>query len=538
MIGEIVGEKYQVTRLLGGGGMGNVYEAVHTGTGRRVALKVIITAELAKNDVLVGRFQREAKAAGSIETEHIVQVLDTGVDPKSELPYMVMEFLDGEDVQKLVHTLGPVAPDLALRIVAQACLGLQKAHEAGVVHRDVKPANLFLTKRDGEQRLVKLLDFGIAKVKMEQSQSNESAGLTRTGSMLGSPLYMSPEQARGHKTIDHRADLWSLGVVLYELLTGRTPYHHIEALGELIIAICSEAPPPVQDFAPWVSPEVAAIINNALRLDPSRRFQSASEMYQACKALLPYGHTIDEGMLKPLDESERAVVAERLQVSADFSAQRPASPSMISMPPPPMSAGPVSTSTTGAGAVSQSEASPGTQPKKSSFGAVAVGALALLGLGGFGVLKVMQKDPPPPVVAASPPSAPAPPPTPVASVTPAPTITPSVVAPAVDSAPRTVSLVIYPDDAKVEIDDKPIELRSGLCDLTGPLGSKHKVKISKGKKERVEFVAITDSGALPPKLELEKDKSGATTGPGTKPGGTAAPVAPTGKPGLDTKFDD
>src|SRR5690349_16972226 len=187
--GALVDRKYQVQKLLGAGAMGAVYEAEHTGTGRRVALKVIM-GQFAKDEGLVARFHREARAAGSIETQHITQVLDTGFDKESELPFMVMEFLEGEDVQHLLKRTGPIHPDIALRIVAQACLGLQKAHDKNVVHRDIKPANLFLAKRDAGEIIIKLLDFGIAKTKMDQSQETESAGLTKTGNMLGSPLYM------------------------------------------------------------------------------------------------------------------------------------------------------------------------------------------------------------------------------------------------------------------------------------------------------------------------------------------------------------
>ena len=230
--------------------MGSVYEAEHTSTGRRVAVKVISTGDLTRDEALIGRFQREARAAGAIDTQYITQVLDAGVDRESNLPFLVMEYLSGEDLSVLLKRLGPVAPDLALRVVAQACLGLQKAHDAGVVHRDIKPANLFLAKRDAGEVIIKLLDFGIAKVKMDQAQDAETAALTRTGSMLGSPLYMSPEQARGNnKDIDHRADIWSLGVVLYQALAGKTPWNDITALGQLILAICQDTPASVQVHA-------------------------------------------------------------------------------------------------------------------------------------------------------------------------------------------------------------------------------------------------------------------------------------------------
>src|SRR4051794_6908329 len=197
--------------------MGSVYEAEHTATGRRVAVKVITAADLTRDSTVVTRFQREARAAGAIDTQHITQVLDAGVDSADGRPFLVMEYMTGEDLQHVIKRIGPLSPDVALRVVAQACLGLQKAHEAHVVHRDIKPANLFLAKRDAGEIIVKLLDFGIAKVKMEQAQGNaDDAGLTKTGSMIGSPLYMSPEQARGDvKNIDHRTDIWSMGIVLY-----------------------------------------------------------------------------------------------------------------------------------------------------------------------------------------------------------------------------------------------------------------------------------------------------------------------------------
>ena len=287
MIGTLLDGRYEIASLLGQGAMGAVYEAKHKGTNRKVAIKVINSGDVNKDQKLVGRFQREAKAAGSIDTQHITQVLDTGVDRDSGLPFMVMEFLAGEDLQALFKRLGPVSPELALRLVAQTCLGLQKAHEAQVVHRDIKPANLFLTERDGGELIVKLLDFGIAKVKMDQANETESAGLTKTGSMVGSPLYMSPEQALGAKSIDHRTDVFSLGVVLYQALTGRTPFQHIDALGQLIISICHDSPPPVHAFAPWVTPEVEQIVEAALNRDPNGRFQTAHAMLEAVRSQIP-----------------------------------------------------------------------------------------------------------------------------------------------------------------------------------------------------------------------------------------------------------
>lgn len=298
MLGQTIDGKYQIVRLLGQGGMGAVYEASHWGTGRRVALKVIIAGAAISRDAIL-RFQREARAAGGIESQHIVQVLDTGIDRELGVPFMVMEYLVGEDLQKLCERLGPLAPELALRIGAQACSGLHKAHEAHVIHRDIKPANLYLARRDDSDVVVRLLDFGIAKVREDQITGAPEQALTRTGSMLGSPLYMSPEQAMGSKAIDHRTDVWSLGAVLYEVLAGKTPHHGAETLGQLILAICSVPPAPLAHVAPSVPPEVAELVHRALRLDPNERFQSAAEMRDAIRRLLPHGTNLTEAMLVP-----------------------------------------------------------------------------------------------------------------------------------------------------------------------------------------------------------------------------------------------
>jgi serine/threonine-protein kinase len=225
LIDTILGDKYLIVRRIGSGGMGIVYEATQLDTGQPVAVKVIHASLIALDDdgSMMTRFAREAKTAGEIDSPHIARVLDVGTDPESGCPFMVMEYLVGEDAHDLFERLGPVSPGLALRIVAQACEGLRKAHAAGVVHRDIKPANLFLARGEEGERVVKLLDFGVAKVQEDASESGAQEGLTQTGSMLGSPMYMSPEQARSAREVDHRSDIWSMGMVLYRALAGRTP---------------------------------------------------------------------------------------------------------------------------------------------------------------------------------------------------------------------------------------------------------------------------------------------------------------------------
>ena len=536
LVGTTLDSRYDITRIIGQGGMGAVYEAQHSGTGRRVAVKVISTGDLTKDAALVGRFQREAKAAGAVDTQHICQVIDTGTDSGTGWPFMVMEYMVGEDVQQLLRRVGPLASDIALRIVAQSCVGLQKAHDAGVIHRDIKPANLFLAKNDSSAVVVKLLDFGIAKVKMEHASEVGDAGLTRTGTMLGSPLYMSPEQARGVKTIDHRADIWSLGIVLYELLTGRTPYHHIEALGELIIAICSEPPRPVQDFASWVTPEVAAVVHKALKANASERFQSAAEMLDAIKPLLQGGMSLEESQLVSLSETHKQMVAKRLTMPPPASTSPSMPPPQVaaqSVPPPALTQ--EGAGTTG-GVSAPTERRPQAPQKSNVTMIIAGAALSVAVLGGLG-LKFMGGAPDannasnatPPVTALATNTA--------TSTAGAATVVPTILpAPDPNAETRTVKLVIIPDEAEVKVDGAAVKVKKGAVEISGKPGSVHKVTVTVGKESIEEEVVVTDSGALPPKLELEPKKS---TGGGAKPattGATPSTAAPTTPKGIDTSF--
>ncbi|WP_437276693.1 cytochrome c peroxidase [Sorangium sp. So ce375] len=303
LINTTLDQRYVILGLLGEGGMGAVYEARHLGTGRRVAVKVI-TSKLAQDEAVMARFEREARAAGAIDSEHIASVLDSGRDRATGLPFLVMELLNGEDVDQMLRRLGPLPPELAVCIVAQACMGLIKAHDARVLHRDIKPANLFLARRDGGEYAVKLLDFGVAKIQDDSFEQQKE--LTATSNLIGSPIYMSPEQARNLRDVDGRTDVWSLGIVLFKMLAGRTPYRNSRGLGELIVAICSTPAPPIQSLAPWVPYEVAEIVQRALQIDRNLRFQSAAEMLDECRMLLPHGISIHEGMLRPLPDSLQA----------------------------------------------------------------------------------------------------------------------------------------------------------------------------------------------------------------------------------------
>jgi len=338
MIDQVLDGKYQVARLIGEGGMGAVYEATRKEDDERVAVKVINDDAVAKDEVLVTRFEREALAASKILSPHIVEIFDAGHDPQTGHPYMVMEMLDGENALQVLNRLGPLPPQLAIRIGIQTCEGLARAHEAGVVHRDIKPANLFLADK-GDEVVVKLLDFGVAKFKMDQASESQNQSLTRTGSMLGSPMYMSPEQARGLKTIDHRADIWSLGIVMYQLLLGKIPHEDIDGLGELIITICSEPPSPVDELAPWVPAKLAEVVSGALKLASDQRYQSADEMAEALKSCLVGSTdlTITKAMLVPLDEetkgSESSPVSGHDQTVALDQAPNPGVASTVALSP-------------------------------------------------------------------------------------------------------------------------------------------------------------------------------------------------------------
>jgi serine/threonine-protein kinase len=507
VIDEVVGQKYRIVRLLGAGGMGSVYEAVEVSGGRRVALKVI-TAESARNETAMGRFAREAKAATTIDTPHIVKVLDAGVDEAKNLPYLVMEYLDGEDVHQLIKRLGPLAPELALRITAQACLGLMKAHEARIIHRDIKPANFFLA-REGGARIVKLLDFGIAKIAHDPADSKaETAGLTRTGSMLGSPLYMSPEQARGVKDLDRRADIWSLGVVLYQALTGRTPHRDTDALGELIIAICTEDPPTIQELAPWVPPEIVAVAGGAMRVEPGERYQTAGAMLEAMKPLLPGGWAIDDSMFTPLAEAERARVAPPLVSQPVMHGGRTASGGRTGADAGPSSSLEGFGTTVGSGGalVPGGAAAP---PRGSRPGVIAAAAVVALLLSGVGIYEIGSRAPAPAATAAPAPPAPPPPPPPAKKL--------------------SVKLVVFPDGAAVEVDGKPATPADGTVEIEGEPGSVHKVKLSKDGEAMTGEVVVTDSGARPAKMTLEIP---AAKKPSPPPVNTGKLVAP--RPTVDS----
>jgi hypothetical protein len=267
--------------------MGEVFEARHIVTGRRVAVKVLFETRADGAAQASGRFLREARAAGNLDADNLVQVFDAGTDRVSRRNYLVMEFLHGENLLDLVKRVGPIPPRLAMCIAGQAAIGLAKAHYHGVIHRDIKPANIFLAM-DGNMVTVKVLDFGIAKIAaMGESGSHLAArvvlpepatALTQVGAIVGSPHYMSPEQAQGLGTLDHRSDLYSLGAVLYRLLSGQTPHAGIDTMLRLLAVICADPARPIREVAPWVPEPVSQILHRAIAISPDQRYGSAEEM--------------------------------------------------------------------------------------------------------------------------------------------------------------------------------------------------------------------------------------------------------------------
>jgi serine/threonine-protein kinase len=283
--GEVIGGKYICDRVLGTGGMGVVIGARHEQLGQQVAIKVLLPDAL-KDPVATERFLREARAAIAIRSEHVARVMDFGT-LDSGAPYLVMEHLEGDDLKELLIRKGPLPVDTLVDFVIQACEALCEAHKRGIVHRDLKPANLFLTSRMDGSPHIKVLDFGISKtVSLASPDSGSGKGITKTDAVFGTPAYMSPEQLRSSKFVDHRTDIWALGVVIHELLTTKLPFG---AWTDGVVAMCAhileDPPPSLHGERPEVPSQLDAVVARCLAKNPADRFQSIAELTEA---LLPF----------------------------------------------------------------------------------------------------------------------------------------------------------------------------------------------------------------------------------------------------------
>ncbi len=279
--GVLLGGKYRVVRVIGQGGMGTVVLAKHMELGQRFAIKVL-SGDLAKDGESVARFLREARACVKLQSDHVVRVSDIG-SFEGIGPYIVMEYLKGADLGHILAAQGPLAPTLAVDYVLEALDAIAEAHSLGIVHRDLKPSNLFLAERADGRRIVKVLDFGISKMDPLLEARKPHHKLTATRTVLGSPSYMSPEQLKSSRDVDARADIWSLGVVLYELISGTTPFE-AETAGGIFTKVVSEDPRPLGD-GHGEAPGLEQIIRRCLRRKVEERFATVGEL---ALALRPY----------------------------------------------------------------------------------------------------------------------------------------------------------------------------------------------------------------------------------------------------------
>jgi serine/threonine-protein kinase len=315
--GTILAGKYQVERALGVGGMGVVVAAKHLQLEQTVAIKFLLPTALT-NPESVARFAREARAASKIHGEHVARVIDVGrFDDGS--PFMVMEYLEGNDLGKQIKLQGPMPIVDAVHYIIETCEALAEAHAVKIVHRDLKPSNLFLAKRPGKRSIIKVLDFGISKI----GDSLPGEALTKTSAIMGTVHYMSPEQLRTPKAVDTRADIWALGIILYELLTGHRPFVR-DTVPETIVAILMNEHEPLTKCRPDVPEGLARVIAQCMQLEATNRFANAAQLAQA---LEPYA--------SPEDRESVRIAARVLGETMDRSTPGNASPPLPMPPAPP-----------------------------------------------------------------------------------------------------------------------------------------------------------------------------------------------------------
>jgi eukaryotic-like serine/threonine-protein kinase len=276
VLGELVANRYRVGPVIGAGGMGIVYKAQHVQLGTSVALKVI-RPDIARNSSVWRRFSREARALAALHNKHVVRVHDAGT-LDSGLRYLVMELLVGTDLRRLIQKEGPISVQRAVDYVSQVCSALGDAHRLNIIHRDIKPENIFLAQYRACEPTIKLLDFGVALF------LDDVAPLTKPGRGVGSPQYLSPEQLQNPGAVDQRSDIWAVGLLMFELLAGHSPFQGLNT-AQICLKIIQGSLPRIEDVCPTVPRELAQLIQRCLEVDPARRPQTADEL---CLALEPF----------------------------------------------------------------------------------------------------------------------------------------------------------------------------------------------------------------------------------------------------------
>jgi serine/threonine-protein kinase len=426
-VGDLVAGKYRVERLLGRGGMGVVVAAMHEQLGQRVALKMLLPAATTSADS-IARFMREARAAVKIRGEHVARVLDVGELP-SGAPVIVMEYLEGKDLADTLHEGGPLSAEVAVGYMLQACEALAEAHAAGIVHRDVKPSNVFVTRRPDGSPLVKVLDFGISKALVAgEGGGADAKGLTTTSSFIGSPVYAPPEQLAASRDVDGRADIWGVGTVLYEALCGTTPFK-----GETVMKIASEifnaTPEPLESARPDLPPGLGAVVLKCLEKSADHRYPSVRELALALAPYAPGGAAAAERVGRILGGS--LVPPPAASPLADTV------PAKSPVPRPGRMTPPAASTSTAPNIVGAQSGGGAAGPGRAVYALAAVGFVAAVGLA-FAMGRTQEEKPAPTVAA----TATAVPSTPTPTPTPSPTATASSTSsasptPADSSAPAT-----------------------------------------------------------------------------------------------------
>jgi serine/threonine-protein kinase len=438
----LVAGKYRLTQQIGRGGMGTVWEGVHDTLGTRVAVK-IIEIEHVQSPESLRRFENEAHAAARLQSKHVVEVYDHGVMPDGRA-FIVMQYLQGEPLDRRLERLGRLSPRETARIVLQICRALSKAHAIGIVHRDLKPENIFLVwdEEDGAD-VVKVVDFGIAKF---TAPTGQVAG-TYTGSLLGTPFYMSPEQARGLRTVDHRSDLWSVGVITFRCMVGRLPFEG-DSVGDVLVKLCTGPIPAPSELVPDLPAGFDSWMARVLTREPLARFSSAAELGEALGAVcgVPVRPAYSTGDI-PIHGSDSSALEPAGPIITPTYSSNPL-PSDATLASRPIGAARATPDVTIGGGVANTPAQPGRRSKSSL---VAMLAVALVGLGVSAVALVKSRPSKGTATAGEAPVHHAPPPAAATAANPLPIVAP----PAARSADTEKSPTDSPPEAAPSVSATP-----------------------------------------------------------------------------------